>query len=57
VNESAGYERFADADPEYASDAADDIELDLADLEPADPKKMPKDLGDPGAPHAPSDGG
>jgi hypothetical protein len=57
VNESAGYERFADADPEYAADAADDIELDLADLEPADPKKMPKDLGDPGAPHPPSDGG
>lgn len=47
MGQSTG-ERYADSDPEYAMDAADDIELDLADLEPADPKKMPKDQGDIG---------
>jgi hypothetical protein len=41
-------ERFADDDPEYAQDAVDDIDLDVVELEPADPTKMPKDLGDAG---------
>lgn len=41
-------ERYADADPEYALDAADDVELDLAELEPDDPKEIPEDEGDIG---------
>jgi hypothetical protein len=45
MNERAG-DRFADADPEYIRDAADDVELDLAELEPDDPTKIPKDEGD-----------
>jgi hypothetical protein len=47
MSESTG-ERFADVDPEYALDAADDVETDLEDLEPTDPKKMPKDQGNSG---------
>ncbi len=42
-------DEFADADPEYTLDAADDVELDLVDLEPADPAKIPKDQGDSGS--------
>lgn len=45
--ESTG-EQFADADPDYAIDAVDDLDLEVADLEPMDPEKMPEDLGDPG---------
>jgi hypothetical protein len=52
VDESTG-ERFADDDPEYASDAADDVDLEVAGLVPTDPKKMPKDLGDPGVAEIP----
>jgi hypothetical protein len=55
VNEFTG-ERFADDDPEYASDAADDFELDLGDLEPTDPKKIPKDQGDSGSAEPPEGG-
>lgn len=45
MDERSG-ERFADDDPEYARDAADDVELDLAEVEPDDPTKIPKDEGD-----------
>jgi len=41
-------ERFADDDPEYGQDAADDMDIEVAGLEAADPKKMPEDLGDAG---------
>src|SRR3954447_12628105 len=56
VDESTG-ERFADADPEYALDAADDVDLEVTELEPIDPEKMPKDLGDPGVPEVPRGSG
>jgi len=56
VDESTG-ERFADADPEYALDAADDVDLEVTELEPIDPKEMPKDLGDPGVPEVPRESG
>jgi len=45
MNERAGG-RFADDDPDYITDAADDVELDLQEVEPDDPKKIPKDEGD-----------
>jgi hypothetical protein len=50
-------ERFADSDPEYALDAADDVDLETAELEPADPKKMPKDQGDAGTAEPPGNTG
>jgi hypothetical protein len=50
-------DRYADDDPEYALDAADDIELDLADLPPADPKEMPEDEGDIGRTEPPGETG
>jgi hypothetical protein len=50
-------ERFADSDPEYALDAADDVDLETAELEPADPKKMPKDQGDTGTAEPPGNTG
>ena len=57
MTENTGGERFADSDPEYALDAADDMDLEAAALEATDPKKMPKDLGDPGVPDVPRGGG
>jgi hypothetical protein len=42
-------ERFADDDPEYTLDAADDVDVEGIDLEPMDPKKMPKDQPDIGS--------
>jgi hypothetical protein len=48
-------EEFADDDPEYddadaAADADADVAAEVAELEEADPKKIPKDEGDPGHP-------
>jgi hypothetical protein len=54
VDENTG-ERFADADPEYALDGADDIDMEAPEVEPTDPKKMPKDQGDIGSAEPPSD--
>jgi hypothetical protein len=45
-------ERLADDDPEYLSDPAD-VDLDLAELQPADPKDVPPDEGDAGAAELP----
>jgi len=42
-------ERFADADPEYALDAADDADIEGTGVEPTDPKDMPADQGDIGS--------
>jgi len=42
-------ERFADAEPEYATDAADDVDIEATDLQPTDPKDMPEDQGDIGS--------
>lgn len=39
---------FADDDPEYLADPAADVDLDLAELRPTDPKDVPKDEGDAG---------
>jgi len=50
-------DEFADADPEYSSDAADDVELDLVDLEPTDPTTMPEDQGDSGSAEPPGEEG
>ncbi len=55
MTENTG-ERFADADPEYALDAADDIDLEVAALEATPPDKMPKDRGDPGVAEIPRGG-
>jgi hypothetical protein len=42
-------ERFADDDPEYALDAADDADIEGAGVESTDPKDMPPDQGDIGS--------
>jgi len=42
-------ERFADADPEYALDAADDADIEGAGVEPTDPKDMLREQGDIGS--------
>jgi hypothetical protein len=42
-------ERFADADPEYAHDAADDIDAEGVDVEPRGSKDGLKDKGDIGS--------
>lgn len=41
-------ERFADADPEYAHDAADDIDVEGIDVEPRGSTDGLKDKGDSG---------
>jgi len=45
----ASGERFADADPEYAFDAADDIDVEEVDVELRDPKTRTEDKGDIGS--------
>jgi hypothetical protein len=47
--EARGGERFADADPEYAFDAADDIDAEEIGVEPRDPKERTEDAGDIGS--------
>jgi hypothetical protein len=47
--EATGGERFADADPEYAFDAADDIDAEEIGVEPRDPKERTEDAGDIGS--------
>jgi hypothetical protein len=47
--EATSGEAFADADPEYASDAVDDIDAEEIDVEPRDPKKRTEDKGDIGS--------
>jgi hypothetical protein len=42
-------ERFADSDPEYAHDAADDFDPEEDGVEPRDPKKRTADKGDIGS--------
>jgi hypothetical protein len=48
VMEASG-ERFADEDPEYAFDAADDIDAEDVGVEPRDPKDRTEDAGDIGS--------
>ncbi|HEX2820617.1 MAG TPA: hypothetical protein VHO07_10690 [Streptosporangiaceae bacterium] len=40
--------KFADDDPEYATDAAAEIDVEVIGFEPDDPKNVPKDQGDSG---------
>jgi hypothetical protein len=46
--EATSGERFADADPEYAFDAADDIDAEEIEDPPRDPKERTEDAGDIG---------
>jgi hypothetical protein len=45
----ASGEHFADADPEYAFDAADDIDVEDDEIEPRDPKTRTEDKDDIGS--------
>jgi hypothetical protein len=45
--------RFADDDPEYATDAAAEIDVEAAALEAADPQSVPLDIGDSGTAEPP----
>jgi hypothetical protein len=47
--EATSGERFADADPEYALDGADDIDVEGIDVELRDPKTRTEDKGDIGS--------
>ena len=40
--------RFADDDPEYATDAAAEIDVEVAAFEEDDPQNVPADIGDSG---------
>jgi hypothetical protein len=44
-NAASGY---ADSDPEYATDAAAEIDVEVVEFEPDDPAILPKDQGDSG---------
>jgi hypothetical protein len=46
-------DRFADDDPEYSSDAADDVDEEGIDVEPTDATKMPEDQPDIGSAEPP----
>ena len=41
--------RFADDDPEYATDAAAEIDVEVVEFEAADPQSVPADIGDSGS--------
>jgi hypothetical protein len=56
MTETAGIIRYADDDPEYATDAAAGIDIEAVGLEPDDPAIVPKDQGDSGSAAVP-DGG
>jgi hypothetical protein len=47
--EATSGERFADADPEYAFDGADDIDAEAIEVERRDPKNRTEDKGDIGS--------
>jgi hypothetical protein len=40
--------RFADQDPEYATDAAAEIDVEVVEFEAEDPQNVPADVGDSG---------
>ena len=48
--------RYADDDPEYATDAAAEIDVEGAGLEAEDPQNVPADLGDSGTADPPAAG-
>jgi hypothetical protein len=41
-------DQSVDEDPEYENEADDDDDVELADVEPADPREIPPDEGDIG---------
>jgi hypothetical protein len=45
--------RYADDDPEYATDAAAEIDVEVVEFEAADPQTVPADLGDAGTAEPP----
>jgi leucyl/phenylalanyl-tRNA---protein transferase len=49
--------RFADEDPEYATDAAAEIDVEVTGSEAVDPRSVPADLGDSGTADPPAGGG
>ena len=49
--------RFADEDPEYATDAAAEIDVEVTGSAPEDPKNVPADKGDSGTAEPPAGGG
>jgi hypothetical protein len=48
--------RFADDDPEYATDAAAEIDLEVTQAEVDDPQTVPADAGDSGTAAPPAGG-
>ncbi len=44
--------RFADDDPEYATDAAAEIDAEVTGSEAEDPQNVPADMGDSGTAEA-----
>jgi hypothetical protein len=46
-------DHYADDDPEYATDAAAEIDCEEVEFETDDPKAMPKDQGDSGSADVP----
>jgi hypothetical protein len=48
--------RFADADPEYATDAAAEIDVEVVEFAAEDPQNVPADLGDSGTADPPAAG-
>jgi hypothetical protein len=49
--------RFADDDPEYATDAAAEIDVEVVEFVAEDPQNVPADTGDSGTAEPPSGGG
>jgi hypothetical protein len=49
--------RFADDDPEYATDAAAEIDVEVVAFEEEDPQNVPPDVGDSGTAEPPAGGG
>ncbi len=49
--------RFADDDPEYATDAAAEIDAEVAGFEAEDPRNVPADIGDSGTAEPPAGAG
>ena len=48
---------FADDDPEYATDAAAEIDVEVVAFEEEDPQNVPADMGDSGTAEPPAGGG
>ena len=48
--------RFADDDPEYATDAAAEIDVEVTGSEAEDPQNVPADVGDSGTAEPPAGG-